>query len=261
MPRINIAFGFTVNWAKYAASSIASILSNAKDSDEYHFYLMSDMFSANDKEMFNGLSKIKKSEFNFIKMDNSEFDGAIHDWLGVSSSYRLKLSSLVNEDKILYLDSDIMAREDIAPLYSYDVSDYYLGMVEDKCSYSMKVRVGLKGDDTFFNGGLQLINLKKFREDDLEKIIFKKLRASDFYTDQDVINDVCRNKILSLPLRYNIVPLAVKQYKNREKERDKAIANPALVHFSLKPWTNPETPFADEWRKYYQEATGEQLDF
>ncbi len=253
MTRINIALGFTRDWVLYAATTVTSILSNAAADDSYYFYLMSDGFSDKEKNVFYNLNKIQKSEFNFIIMDNSEFDGAIHDWLGVSSSYRLKLSSLVNEDKILYVDSDIMALEDVKSLYSYDVSKYYVAMIEDKCGFYMRRSVGLKDNEIYFNGGVQLINLKKFREDELEQKIFDKLRKCDFYTDQDVINDVCRGKILSLPLKYNIVPHAINHYKSRENERDEAIKHPVLVHFTHKSWGVGE--YSEDWLKYNNIAT------
>lgn len=248
MTRLNIALGATRDWLIYSATTVASILCNAYPDDSYHFYIISDRFNTKEKNHFYSLNKIKESNFHFLKIDNSEFDGAIHDWLGVSSSYRLKLSSLVNESKILYLDSDIIALDNINELYSYDISDYYLAAVEDKCSSFMKQRVKLNIDQTFFNGGMQLINLDNFRKDNLEEIIFEKLRASKFYTDQDVINDVCRDKILSLPLKYNIVPFG--RYTLREQERDEAFNNPVLLHFATKPWKAPDTWKSDEWYEF-----------
>lgn len=147
--RINIALGASRDWLSYSATTVASVLCKANEEDEYHFYIISDGFNTVEKNYFYSLNKIKVSEFNFIAIDNSEFDGAIHDWLGVSSSYRLKLSSLVNEGKILYLDSDIIALNDISNLYKHDISNYYLAAIEDKFSKFMKGRVKLDSNQTF----------------------------------------------------------------------------------------------------------------
>ena len=114
---------------------------------------------------------------------------------------------MVNENKILYLDSDIIVTKDISELYSTDVSDYYLAGVEDKLSHKMRDRVNLKDGEVYINSGVQLVNLAKFREDNIEPIIFETLRKKDTYTDQDVINDICRSKILQFPLKYNLMPL------------------------------------------------------
>lgn len=247
--RINIALGASRDWLPYSATTVASVLCQANKDDEYHFYIISDGFNTVEKNYFYSLNEIKVSEFHFIEIDNSEFDGAIHDWLGVSSSYRLKLSSLVDEDKILYLDSDIIALKDISSLYNLDVSNYYLAAVEDKFSKFMKGRVKLDSNQTFFNGGVQLINLNAFRENKLEKIIFQKLRSNNYYTDQDVINDVCRDKIFSLPLKYNIVLGGL--YRGREIERNEAFENPVLWHFSVKPWVADDIEYKEDWDYFH----------
>lgn len=249
MTQINIALGMTREWQKYARVTVASILLNASLKDDYKFYIMCDAFSQNDKIMFSKLSCIKDAEFEFIKMNNGEFDGAIHDWLGVSSSYRLKLSTLTKEDKILYLDSDIVVLKDIKELYSHDVSNYYLAGIEDKCSSFMRNRVGLREGEVFINGGVQLMNLDRFRKDNLEKVIFEKLRASSFYTDQDVINDVCRGRILSLPLKYNLMPVE-NAYLNRQQEYLETLKDPFVLHFTEKPWANKNIKFANFWIRY-----------
>lgn len=135
MTRINIALGMTQNWQRFARVTIASILLNASSKDEYHFYIMSNEFTQDDKRDFIKLSLIKDAEFEFLKMNEADFEGVIHDWLGVSSSYRLKLSSITDLDKVLYLDSDIVILKNINELYSIDVSDYYMAAVEDKMSF------------------------------------------------------------------------------------------------------------------------------
>ena len=247
--RINIALGMTPNWFEYGKITIASILNHASESDEYYFYIMANNFEENDIAGFNKLQKLRQFKIEFIKIDDSYFDGAIHDWLGVSSSYRLRLSTLVKESKVLYLDSDIIAIQDVAELYKIDVTDYYLAAVEDKLSFVMKPRINMPPEGDYFNGGVQLINLDKFREDNLEQIIMQKLRESDSYTDQDVINDVCRDKILSLPLKFNLAT-TMHGYHSRREEFLETLKNPVLAHFTIKPWEESNDPFTKEWFDY-----------
>ena len=93
------------------------------------------------------------------------------------------------------------------------------------------------------------MNLDKFREDNLETIIMEKLRASSFYTDQDVINDVCRKNILSLPIKYNLMPV-LNAYKNRREEFLNDLKDPVLVHFTTKPWKGVNNMYVNEWFHY-----------
>lgn len=253
MARINIALGMTQYWQRYARVTIASILLNASSKDEYHFYIMSDCFSQDDKRNFIKLSIIKDAEFEFLEMNNADFEGAIHDWLGVSSSYRLKLSSLTDLDKVLYLDSDLIVLKDINELYSTDVSNYYLAAVEDKMSFLMRNRIaGMNAEYPFINGGVQLMNLANFRKDNLEDLIFEKLRSNDKYTDQDVINDICHKKTLSLPLKYNLMLAEGNIYKDRKEELHEARKAPVIIHYTHKPWIDRGTEFADYWLRYNQ---------
>ncbi len=251
MSRINIALGMTQDWQKYARVTIASILLNASSKDEYYFYIMSDEFTQDDKRNFVKLSLIKDAEFEFIKMNESDFEGVIHDWLGVSSSYRLKLSTITKLDKVLYLDSDVIILKNINELYSIDVSDYYMAAVEDKMSFWMRNRIaGMGENNPFINGGVQLMNLTNFRKDNLENIIFEKLRSNVGYTDQDVINDVCHKKILSLPLKYNLMLAEGDIYKDRKEELQEAKKAPVIIHYMRKPWVDKNVEFADYWLRY-----------
>ncbi len=251
MTRINIALGMTQNWQRFARVTIASILLNASSKDEYNFYIMSNEFTQDDKRDFIKLSLIKDAEFEFLKMNEADFEGVIHDWLGVSSSYRLKLSSITDLDKVLYLDSDLIVLKDINELYSTDVSDYYMAAVEDKMSFWMRNRItGMSAEYPFINGGVQLINLANFRKDNLEEVIFEKLRSNNKYTDQDVINDICHKKILSLPLKYNLMLTEGNIYKDRKDELHEARKEPVIIHYTRKPWMDKNVEFADYWLRY-----------
>lgn len=247
--QINIAFGITSDWTFNSAITALSILKHSNPDDNYKFYILSNDASFQYHEIFNKLNQIRSIEYQFIEMNDSLFDGVVNDPNGVSPYYRLKLPSLLNEDKILYLDSDIIALSDVAELYSKDISSYYFAAVEDKFSSMMRCRVGLSEEQTFFNSGVLLLNLKRFREENLEEIIFEKLR-DNVYTDQDVLNDVCRNAILSLPIKYNVVHIKYNPYKTRTEEYMDAVKSPVLFHFLGKPWAFKDVLFAEEWIAY-----------
>lgn len=235
--KINIALACSRDWFDYATITATSILMKSKSEDEYCFYILSNGFDEKEKNKFLKLKKLRDVEFEFLTVEDSYFEGAIHDWLGVSASYRLRLQTLCKEDKVLYLDTDVVAAKDIAELYSIDVSDYYLAAVEDKCTEMMSQRVQKTFESKiFFNSGVQLINLKKIREDKIEEQMLETLRKKDGYTDQDVLNDICFGKILPLPLKYNIVQTNGKNYDSKKEEAMEAQKDPVLLHYWSKPW-------------------------
>ena len=108
MSKINIAFGVTEDWLKYTYVTMCSVLMNSKKENDYKFFILSDIseteFKNNFKNYYEKLYLIKPFEYEYIKMDNTDFDGVVHDKrVGISAYYRLKLASLTNNDKILYL--------------------------------------------------------------------------------------------------------------------------------------------------------------
>ena len=254
MTTINIAYAATQDWFEYTIISISSVLFNSKESDKYHFFILSDNFSEENKNAFYKLNKIKNSEFSFLKIDNSEFGGIFISDLGYATNYRLKLSSLTNEDKILYLDSDTIVLDDISELYNTDIEDYYIAAVKDKSWKAMRWRISNDETFVFINAGVVLMNLKLFRKMNLEDKMINYLQnnASNSHTDQDAINAVCINKIKYLPLKYNIMVGGFWAVSYEEKEYDDAIKSPKIAHFVIKPWNDKyySTPFSLDWVKY-----------
>lgn len=256
MEKINIAFGITGDWLEYTCVTIRSIIENGKD-NEYKFFILSDMpkeeFSKAIKSFCEKTENISPINICPINMNNSEFDGVVYDKrVGVSAYYRLKLASLTDADKMIYLDSDVVVLSDIKKLWDYDITDYFIGAVEDKYSNLMTVRANLSEDDIYINSGVLLMNLKKFREEKLEEKFFSKLRENDNnYSDQDVLNDLCRNKILHLPLKYNLMLTTddPNAFPTRRDEYNEALKNPFILHYSIKPWVLP-VQYSEYWRKY-----------
>lgn len=259
MSKIKIAFGITEDWIKYSFVTICSILAHSLPEDDYKFYIMSDISENEFKTRFEKIYKTliekfsKSFEIEYVKMNNSDFDGIIHDTrVGISALYRLKLASITKEDKILYLDSDIVVLDNIAELWENNVENYLIGAVEDKYSSLMTCQADLEDDDIYINSGVMLMNLKKFRKEKIENKIFEKLKEeNNNFSDQDVLNNICKNEILYLPLKYNLMltrddPNA---FPTRKEEYKKALQNPYILHFSIKPWILP-VQYSEYWYKY-----------
>ena len=113
------------------------------------------------------------------------------------------LFSLESVDKILYLDSDITVRTDVAELYSIDIEDYSLAAVEDVFAETFKKNFRLSESAIYINSGVMLLNLKKLCEIDIIAELQNLPECFDnvVFGDQDVINHLFQNKILwNLPL-------------------------------------------------------------
>lgn len=117
---------------------------------------------------------------------------------------RLILPDIVEEDKVLYMDVDLIVVKDISNVWKYDISDYYVAGVKDYgflCDNVIE-RYGIKGK--YINSGFVVFNLKKIREDNIKNRWFSLINQIKLsYPDQDALNIVCQYNEMYLPSVYN----------------------------------------------------------
>ena len=207
---------------------------------------------------FNELSiKIFKSLFNsfshnleiiFYNMGEISFHNRIIDQNSVTN-YRLLVPLFINEDRIIHLDADCLVFVDLNEMYNLDFHDnYILGFYDvlvDGVDY-----LGIKSS-TYINAGITLLNLKKFRSENICFDLIKLLNSNIKFikADQTLLNYLLYPKIGRLPSKYGIFNFEDKSdlmlYLNllRDKipldELENALKNPGIVHFVLckpKPW-------------------------
>ena len=148
--------------------------------------------------------KTKNPENSVIKIDVTELYekefGKCKNENAYCTPYTLLrlLADLVPEipEKILYLDIDMMAGDDISKLYNIDITDYEYAAVKEK--YGSKI---IKAD--YINAGMLLLNMKKIKETKLlEKARFLIKTKKMLFADQDAIYKATTKKLL-LPRIYN----------------------------------------------------------
>lgn len=204
------------------------------------------------REILEGSKERNISFYNYNKKIIREFPGVKGTHFSEATYYRLFCASLLPEriEKILYLDSDMIVHSNLVDLWETDISDVAIAAVVNPGSFG--------NSNTYFNGGLLLINLKYWRENKVESLFVDYINnnANNIkWVDQDVTNGVFDKSKKFLPLRYNVQEafLNKKEYLvdslgEMIGELDDALLNPAIIHFcgSLKPWMvgcrNPYRP-------------------
>ena len=132
-------------------------------------------------------------------------------------------------DKILYLDIDMMANDDISKLYNIDISEYEYAAVKEK--YGSKF---IKWD--YINAGMLLLNMEIIRQTRLfEKARNLLKKRKMLFADQDAIYWSTTKKKL-LPRIYN------EQSKFNKKDT-------VICHFCkrLLIWPYPRTENFKQW--------------
>lgn len=159
-------------------------------------------FDQNQINCLNDIVKRANKESEVVKIDLSGFKDMFASSANVQTKYsvysmmRLLADRLDLPDKILYLDTDVLAYHDISELWDMDITDYELAIVKD---YYGKVFLG----PNYFNSGVMLINLKKVKETKLfEKAMQMCIDKKMLLPDQSALNKFAKKKKY-LPTRFN----------------------------------------------------------
>lgn len=273
---MDILYQFNEKYAPYAGISITSLFENNKDADEITVWVLGEGLSGDSVDRFDRLKDKYSRKINYI--DASSLVDKIKD-MGMPSyrgSYaaniRMFISELFPEDvkRVLYLDADTIVMSDISDLYDFDLKGHTLGMVYDCLGEKHKGEIGLKDDEGYYNSGVILFDVGKWRERDYTgKIIdhVKNVRAQYPSPDQDLINVVCRGDIFTLSPKYNFQPFhkaySVRDYYRNyahtlyytEDELREASGDTKIIHFfrfiGEFPWNKGNVhPFNDVFDEY-----------
>ena len=190
--------------------------------------------------------------------------------LNLTTYYRLLLSSVlpIALDKVLYLDCDIIVCNSLKDLWDTDIENNSVGAIPDSVGDSILHYNRLDYDISlgYFNAGVLLINLKYWREHNLEKEFLDYIDSNNNVLenhDQDVLNYVLKTSKRLLPMRYNVMDnflwrtRLIYIRKSYWKDMFLAAENPVIIHYicALKPWHRECThPFKDRWKMYYEKS-------
>lgn len=209
---INILLCGNIKVFDGALTELISITNKTKETIKCYIFTMDlsrikeDYKSITDNqiEFLNKVVKSKKADNEVIKIDvtdlyEREF-GKCKNETAYCTPYTLLrlLADLVLEipDKILYLDIDMMAADDISKLYNIDVSKYEYAVVKEKYGSIL-----IWPD--YINAGMLLLNMKKIRETKLLEKARNLIRTKKMlFADQDAIYRSTTKKLI-IPRIYN----------------------------------------------------------
>jgi lipopolysaccharide biosynthesis glycosyltransferase len=254
---IHIAASCDDSFARHLLVALTSAKLNCGEGDFLDIHIIDGNISAASKQRLAELEEPEVLRIGFIEVIDPDTYADFHlsediPHITTATFYRYMLpSALPALDKVLYLDCDIVVKGSLARLYETDVSQYYFAGSDDLLEEENTVRLDL---EQYCNAGVLLINLKRWREEDIErKLVEYTLARGDqlVYGDQDVLNTVLQSGIFKLQRRYNA---QVGSYAICESRGFNAIGrtDAVILHFigKDKPWVaGTRNPFAED---YYQ---------
>ena len=270
---MNILYTINDGFVPQAAAGITSICENNKSAKEITFYIIGQQVSEDNKNELDKLAKSYGRKFVLIELDDLskyiDFEFDTTGWNPIVLA-RLLMGQLLPKDvdRVLYLDGDTIVLEDLSKLWNRNLHGKVLGMVaEPTVNRKRKDALGLH-DYYYHNAGVLLVDLKRWREKHIEKVVLEYYKENDgklFANDQDAINASLKDEIVELLPKYNFsniyttypywfIKMLVKPRKYiSRKLYEESMCYPAIIHYlgEERPWRKGNTHmFKDEYKKY-----------
>ena len=172
--------------------------------------------------------------------------------LSYATFFRYFIADEVQEDRVLYLDSDMIVHSKLDDLFTLDLQGYAIAAVQD---------FDHDGWLTTFNAGMLLIDAKKWREKNSTQSLLELTAQhhEHVYGDQGILNMYFGDQWLHLDKEYNFM-VGLDQFLhlsgNREWYQSDYYGDyePKIIHYTTeyKPWTHLTlTRFRKLWWFYY----------
>ena len=172
--RINVLCATDRNFLYPAYVTIASVIHNHKRFDVRFFLIVDEDISKEDLDRLEKYVSSTGNSIEFLSLTDKSFDEfETCERFTKAAYFRLMAHKYLPQDadRVLYLDVDIVVDKDISEFYFMDFQDKYLiATSHNPCPdyYNMLnstiVNLQAAGRGEFFNSGVIVFNLDKFRE-------------------------------------------------------------------------------------------------
>lgn len=214
-------------------------------------------------------------DIDFVTVESSFLQSTKISGFPAATVYNIlgPVTFLKDERRALYLDADILVREDLANLWTSSVLnsvgaviDAHIAWIGSPTMWRPWREESIAPLTPYLNTGMMLIDLEMWREENLTERSLQYLREYSLpCVDQDALNLALNGNFTSIHPRYNLMPyhlLKLLRFVDTVQAQDEiqqAIANPAIVHFHRsflgKPWNfGCSHPFMNEWRRIATEV-------
>jgi lipopolysaccharide biosynthesis glycosyltransferase len=217
---IHLSMAFDKNYILLSSISIVSILNTSSSDTFINFHIILNDCSYEDIKPIIKLGKInQQTSFIFYNGKQAEYDFSrgFKEKRGIGEYSRLLIPEIVNNtNKILILDSgDILAIRDLSQIFYFELGNYYFAFSIEDVAGRFAIENIFSRYNFYPNGGVTLVNVRKFREDKLYKQAFL---ASISYENipcpfQEILFMISNYKFKIFPLNFNCPQF----YKSKEQ--------------------------------------------
>lgn len=175
------------------------------------FHIMQSDFSNEQIEIVLSIAEeYKTHNVNIINIDAKDFEvfenRTTRKRIPLQAYYYLMAHRYLSDsiERALYIDVDTLIVKDLLPLFEMEFNDKYLiASVTHKIKLEDYENIKEKANVELINSGVVMLNLKKFRENNVDEKFYRdKLSSIDYpvnFADQAVVNHVFWNETTFFP--------------------------------------------------------------
>lgn len=234
---------------------------------QFNIFILSEGLASTQKNKLQSYTTSFQQRIEFIDIDTRRIKNApISSHISPATYYRLLIPSVLplSISKVLFLDADIIIKSDVRKLWNLYDEKYSIIAAPDPNDYGRREELNIPVNSPYFNAGILLINLNKWRKENTAERIIEYINQNHQklkYWDQDALNACLFNDVKILPRRWNATENYFKlppEKLNISKEEHTLIVNhPAIIHFTSprKPWhLENRHPLREEYRSYLKQT-------
>ena len=238
---LHIAFCANDRFLPGLAVSLHTALLNRAKGSEVHVHIVDAGLSADSKaSLSDRYSDRPEIEIEFLEWPRELFANVQVVNYHISSYLRLSLPELIDNEYVIYLDSDTVVFDDVGfMLKELQCGESPVAASPDwetkrpvQDSEVIAKHAGVEGCDTYFNAGVLALDLNALREEQFATRacdLLSELGEHASYADQSAFNALLAERWHELPRRWNTPSWAFDKQKSNDL--------PAILHYTNSaPW-------------------------
>ena len=185
-----------------------------------------------------------------------------HAYVSPAALLKFNLAELFPElDTLLFLDGDTLVLPGFLDIFGTDIGTAYVAAVMDLFSMRMCEWHKKLGLEHYFNSGVMLLNLKKWRQDGISEKLWANFSRPDYdslYMEQNALNSVFGPNVVYLSVKYNffdpkftteLTPEDVIAFYGVPEDD---FRHPVIRHLAgrNKPWMSATSATSNDWIDY-----------
>ena len=272
--RLDIVYATDNNFIDVLYASISSLYDTNGNLDLDVWIIADNVADTNKEKIDNLTKKYKQKEINWI--ENCKVPYQVKLDRGSASQYsRLMIGSVLphNIKKALYLDADTIILSNLIELFNICFDNRIVIGVSDVINEEYKKILNIPRDKAVFNTGVLLLDLEKWRMENIESKLFDvilKFKGNVIQGDVGIMNAVLYDSYKEIDLKFNYMTIfedmsyedmlvfkkPVDYYTKKEVED--ARNNIVIRHYttcflSRRPWQQgSKVAHVKEFEKYYK---------